>query len=62
MRMQRAAQMLTESDRSLGAVALAAGYESESSFNKAFKRHYRQTPGQFRRAVYESEMAATSAN
>ena len=58
--MERAAQMLRESDRSLAAVALAAGYESESSFNKAFKRHYRQTPGQFRRAIHEAAIATTS--
>jgi AraC-like DNA-binding protein len=34
----------------VAAIALAAGYESESSFNKAFKRFHRLPPGQFRRA------------
>jgi AraC-like DNA-binding protein len=49
VRMQRAARLLREHDQSLGRVALAVGYESESSFNKAFKRQYRKTPGQFRK-------------
>ena len=49
VRMQRAARLLREQDDSLGRITLAVGYESESSFNKAFKRQYRKTPGQFRR-------------
>ncbi|HZP66887.1 MAG TPA: AraC family transcriptional regulator [Rudaea sp.] len=51
IRMQRAAQMLRESQMSHAAIAEATGYESESSFNKAFKRHHGVTPGQFRRAL-----------
>jgi AraC-like DNA-binding protein len=42
--------MLKEGGMPVAAVALAAGYESESSFNKAFKRFHRKPPGQFRRA------------
>lgn len=49
VRMLRAARMLKERDVPMTNVALAAGYESESSFNKAFKRYYGKTPGQFRR-------------
>jgi AraC-like DNA-binding protein len=49
VRMQQAARLIRESKASLGQVALAVGYESESSFSKAFKRQYRKTPGQFRR-------------
>ena len=49
VRMQRAARLLREQNDSLGRITLAVGYESESSFNKAFKRQYRKTPGQFRR-------------
>ena len=49
MRLQRAAQMLKEGHDSLRAIALAAGYESESSFSKAFKRQFQKTPGHFRR-------------
>ena len=49
VRMQRAARLIREQESSLGQVALAVGYESESSFNKAFKRQYQKTPGQFRK-------------
>lgn len=50
VRMARAAHMLKESTLPVAAIAVAAGYESESSFNKAFKRIHRMPPGQFRRA------------
>ena len=53
VRLQHAAKMLKEGQSSVRTVALAAGYESESSFNKAFKRHFHQTPGSFRRPVPE---------
>jgi AraC-like DNA-binding protein len=49
-RMLRAAHMLKEGTMPVAAIALAAGYESESSFNKAFKRFHRVPPGQYRRA------------
>lgn len=49
VRMLRAARMLKDGNVSIADVALSAGYESESSFNKAFKRYYGETPGQFRR-------------
>ncbi|HEY6922589.1 MAG TPA: AraC family transcriptional regulator, partial [Steroidobacteraceae bacterium] len=48
VRMMRAADMLKGGRMSVMAVALASGYESESSFNKAFKRFYSKPPGQFR--------------
>jgi len=50
VRMLRAANMLKEGSIPIATIALAAGYESESSFNKAFKRFHRMPPGQFRRA------------
>ena len=49
VRMLRAAHMLKEGGMPVAAIALAVGYESESSFNKAFKRFHRMPPGQFRR-------------
>jgi AraC-like DNA-binding protein len=49
VRMLRAARMLREGKMPVAAIALDAGYESESSFNKAFKRFYRKPPGQFRK-------------
>jgi AraC-like DNA-binding protein len=53
VRMLRAARMLKEADVPIADVALSAGFESESSFNKAFKRYYGRTPGQFRRTEPE---------
>ena len=49
VRMQRAARLIRKHNGSLGQIARAVGYESESSFSKAFKRQYGQTPGQFRK-------------
>lgn len=51
IRMQHAARMIREGHGSLGQIAQAVGYESESSFMKAFKRQYLKTPGQYRREV-----------
>jgi AraC-like DNA-binding protein len=48
VRMQRAARLLREQEQSLAHVAQSVGYESESSFSKAFKRQFHKTPGQFR--------------
>jgi AraC-like DNA-binding protein len=49
LRMQRASRLLREHPGSIADISLAAGYESESSFTKAFRRHYGKTPGQYRR-------------
>jgi AraC-like DNA-binding protein len=49
VRMLRAAHMLKDGSMPVAAVALAVGYESESSFNKAFRRFHRVPPGRFRR-------------
>ena len=57
VRMQRAARLIREREGNLGQIAFAVGYESESSFNKAFKRRYRKTPGQFRRENRQSRAA-----
>jgi AraC-like DNA-binding protein len=48
-RMQRASRLLQEQGSSLTNIALATGYESDSSFSKAFRRQYGKTPGQYRR-------------
>lgn len=47
-RMHVAAELLASGVRSLGTVARAVGYETESAFGKAFKRHFGVTPGVFR--------------
>lgn len=48
-RMQHASRLLYEQGNSLTDIALATGYESDSSFSKAFRRQYGKTPGQYRR-------------
>jgi AraC-like DNA-binding protein len=48
VRLARAAGALTTSTRTLVQIARAAGYDNESSFSKAFVRHYGQPPGQYR--------------
>jgi AraC-like DNA-binding protein len=50
LRLARAAGMLATSTNPLAEVARAAGYDNESSFSKAFARHYGQPPGRYRRA------------
>lgn len=48
-RLQLAAQVLTSTSKSVAEVAGDVGYESEPSFNRAFKRVFGQPPAQFRR-------------
>src|SRR5258708_6990314 len=48
-RMTKAAQLLRDTDLSIGEVAERVGYQSEASFNRAFKRLERVTPGAYRR-------------
>lgn len=50
-RMQVAAALLFASDAGLAEVASRVGYNSEFAFNRAFKRHYRVPPGEYRRQV-----------
>lgn len=47
-RMQLAADRLRNSEESLAAIAIEVGYESEASFNRAFKRVTGMTPGRWR--------------
>ena len=48
-RMHKARAMLESSRRSMGDIAEACGYQSESSFSKAFKKQFGSSPGAFRR-------------
>jgi AraC-like DNA-binding protein len=50
-RMQVAAALLFASEVGLAEVAARVGYVSEFAFNRAFKRHYRMPPGEYRRHV-----------
>jgi AraC family transcriptional activator of mtrCDE len=49
IRMTLAANELTKSTLSTGAVAEAVGYQSEAAFQRAFKGHMGVTPAQWRR-------------
>src|SRR5258708_28654753 len=49
IRMTLAANELTRSSLSTGAVAEAAGYQSEAAFQRAFKSHMGVTPAQWRK-------------
>lgn len=48
-RMNAAARMLSESDRTVAEVALAVGYAESASFIRGFTRHFGSTPLRFRR-------------
>lgn len=50
-RLRLAARLLTTSQHSVIEIAGEAGYESESAFNRAFKRAYGAPPGRYRRVV-----------
>ena len=48
MRLQKAAQLLHQSNHSILSIALSVGLQSETQFGKVFKRHYGMTPGAYR--------------
>ncbi|HZE81813.1 MAG TPA: helix-turn-helix transcriptional regulator [Candidatus Polarisedimenticolia bacterium] len=47
-RMQRAANLLGQTNLSIKEIAWAVGYEHTSSFTRAFERHFREAPRCFR--------------
>ena len=48
-RMDRAAELLRRTDWTLAEIAERVGYDSQFAFNRAFRRHHRESPGAFRR-------------
>jgi AraC-like DNA-binding protein len=54
-RLQLGARMLTATRNSVLEIAGRVGYESEASFNRAFRREYGQPPGRYRRAAASSD-------
>jgi len=48
-RMQIAANLLQQHKLSIGQIAFQVGYDSNASFNRAFKRTYQTTPGSWRK-------------
>lgn len=49
-RMHHAKTLLEKTRNSMGTIAEQCGYQSESSFSKAFKKQFGSSPGTFRRA------------
>lgn len=49
-RMERAAELLRETDESMGAIAAAVGYESASKFSAEFRKAYGRLPTEYRKA------------
>lgn len=50
VRLDVAAQQLTHTRKSMKQIAIAAGFSTEASFNRAFKQWTGLTPGEFRRS------------
>ncbi len=57
-RMHLASERMLQDDSSIGQIARAVGYETESAFGKAFKRHVGVTPGAFRRGERKASSPA----
>jgi AraC-like DNA-binding protein len=47
-RLELGARALTSDSRSVAEIASEVGYETEASFNRAFKRHFHLPPGRYR--------------
>ena len=54
-RMEKAAEMLIDTDLSISQIALAVGYESQSRFTMAFKNVYEMLPTAYRKMNLKSE-------
>lgn len=52
--MHRARKVLLDNDRTVGEAASAVGYQSVSSFSKAFKRWTGMPPGTFQTSKSET--------
>ena len=49
MRMEKARQLLIDTDESIERIATATGYQHRSSFTRAYKKYYGHNPGLERR-------------
>ena len=50
LRMQKACQLLAETDLPLYEIANRVGYESDLAFTRTFKKRYEKTPTAYRKA------------
>lgn len=55
LRMECAADRMRDTEQSIAEIAQAVGYDSEASFNRAFKRHVGEPPGAWRRSRQDSQ-------
>ena len=51
-RMEKAASLLSETNNSISDIASIVGYESQSKFSAAFKKHFQQTPLEYRKSQH----------
>ncbi|MBL9215341.1 MAG: helix-turn-helix transcriptional regulator [Opitutaceae bacterium] len=58
LRMQKAAKLLMSSRLTLDQIAEQCGFKSAPDFSRAFKRHFRVTPGSWRHKVNSAPRAA----
>lgn len=56
-RLEKAAEMLRESEEPVGSIASAVGYTDALTFSKAFKQKYSVTPTEFRNSTPEIEFS-----
>lgn len=49
-RMERACQLLTDSEYTIGAISTMVGYENVEHFNRTFRKTYQMTPSAWRKA------------
>jgi AraC-like DNA-binding protein len=61
-RLQVAARLLQNGSLSVGQAASTVGYQSESAFNRAFKRLVGETPGAWRRRASAPTAGATGSS
>jgi len=61
-RLRLGARALTSTNRSVAEIALGVGYESESAFNRAFKRMYSLPPARYRRERGRSDPTELARN
>ncbi len=59
LRLAYATRELTDSDRPLAEIALAAGFYDQSHFTRDFKLHNGMTPGEFRLVIRASKSGTT---
>lgn len=50
-RLERAAERLSQTNRTIGAIGFEAGYGSEAAFSRSFKRAFGSSPGAYRAAM-----------